>query len=349
MERRSTKRSLVVGLRERRPVNSSIRQPAIIVAGYIFSQRTQMLTTEDFLALPYHADLSEAGVAYVLRSLAFGRSKLDPDFQRELAAVKSCELAFRRFLDAASLPYRLARVVDPLSPHILLDGRRCFFHIHLCTEKGRISRILHQPETLLDEAFQVEDFTAQEEEDLLIFGFALALVARGSEDSQKAAAGKLPLRLIYPLPEGWNHPGRLKTFQTLVLKSASAEPVEVEIGGLDGDLSYLVETFHLEPFSRRVCASKFHRPAFIMTDRLPTGRIGLHNRELAATILIEPGQWHNIWVYGMKIIFAGALTRSEMHKTDRERRTRERHIRKKGAEVRVPELNPLEVYYPVRG
>lgn len=305
-----------------------------------------MFSTGDFITLPYTPDLTEAGIAYTLRSLAFGRSKLDPDFQREQAAVKSCELAFRRFLDASCLPYHLAPVVDPLSPHILLNGRRCAFHIRLCSEKGQISRMLHHPETLLEETFHVDDSTAQEEEDLLLFGFALALIARGKEDSLKAAAGGLPLRLVYPLPEEWNHPGRLKEYQSLVLKSEIPEPVDIEIGGLDCDLTYLTESFHLEPYYRRISGSKFHRSAFIMTKNMPSGRIGIHHRELASTVLVEPGQWHNIWVYGMKIILVGALTRREMHRIDRERRVREMQIRKNGADMRVCEMKALEEFYP---
>ena len=47
------------------------------------------------------------------------------------------------------------------------------------------------------------------------------------------------------------------------------------------------------------------------SPRPPAGRVGVHSPRLGETLLIQPGEWGNIWVYGLEILLAGWLSRQE--------------------------------------
>jgi len=89
-----------------------------------------MLTASDLIHLPYTPDLTEAGIAYVCRSLALARAGLGkPTFNRlrRMVGGTAVELAFRRYLHEQSIPFKVSGnqpFTDPDRYDISLACRR---------------------------------------------------------------------------------------------------------------------------------------------------------------------------------------------------------------------------------
>ena len=63
----------------------------------------------------------------------------------------------------------------------------------------------------------------------------------------------------------------------------------------------------LEPQKRKVLHVDFFTLNYLHTPNLPDQVLGIHSPNLQQTYLIEPIQWGNIWVYGMRIVFTGFI------------------------------------------
>ena len=60
-----------------------------------------MISTSDFIHLPYTLDLTKSGIAYAVRSLAYTYNRMGGspyDRLRRIVAGVAVELAFRRYL-----------------------------------------------------------------------------------------------------------------------------------------------------------------------------------------------------------------------------------------------------------
>ena len=104
-----------------------------------------MLTTSDLLHLPYTPDLTEAGVAYALRSLpnSFERIGSKPyDRIRRVVAEVAVELAFRRYLSQENIPFDVMGATpftEPDKYNVSLGGHRCDIKSFLISHREQIS------------------------------------------------------------------------------------------------------------------------------------------------------------------------------------------------------------------
>jgi hypothetical protein len=128
----------------------------------------------------------------------------------------------------------------------------------------------------------------------------------------------------------------------LVLKTDSTQPVDLILSGTDENLDYLEERVTLTVMERVVIPAHFQTLAYLQTGQPAQGKIAVHSTVLNETITAYPLDWHNIWLYGMKILFAGALNVREM------RRLMTLNLRKSAAnqKIKIAELKPLSEFFP---
>jgi hypothetical protein len=94
------------------------------------------------------------------------------------------------------------------------------------------------------------------------------------------------------------------------LKSDCDETLTIELGGQDAERKFLSKTITLKPRERLKTEANFHTLAYVHVDKMPSGRVGIHSPQNNETYLIPFSEWKNIWVYGMRVILAGYLTRA---------------------------------------
>lgn len=299
-----------------------------------------MLTAADFITLPYPSDLTRAGIEYALRSLAFGRVSGSPDDLRRLVAARSADLALRRHLDEQGIRYGLAQVSDPLSPQVILGGKRLIFQVTLIADRHEIRTILRQPEQLLSYEAHLPEEVALPEEDLILQVFALSLVAHSEEETKAALAASQPACLIRPFPSAWAQNHTTNGLGKVALKADTPEPAELELVGTSADLDYQTERLTLPPLERCQAETAFQSLACLSSPQLIKGRVAVRSPNQNEVITAQPLDWHNLWLYGMKIIAAGALTVREM------RRLLTLNIRKSESNQKIALLqaNPLVSY-----
>lgn len=301
-----------------------------------------MLTPADFITVPYPQDLTRAGLEYALRSLVFGRVLAGPDALRQLVALRAGELALRRGLDELMVPYELAHITDPLAPQILLDGKRVVLQVTVIDNRNEIRQAIHDPAKLLEIEAVLPEETALPEEDLILQACALALVAHSDEETRQAQKAGQPAALVRPLPSSWSQNHTSSGLGRLALKTETGSPVEITLGGSDENLDFQSERVQVIPLERAQTNSSFQSMAYVQADGPVEGRLAVRSPVLNETQVILPLDWHNLWLYGMKIIFLGALPVREM------RRLMTLNLRKSLAsqKIRAVELNPLSDYFP---
>ncbi|MBU2610442.1 MAG: hypothetical protein KJ606_05790, partial [Chloroflexi bacterium] len=265
-----------------------------------------MLTPSDLIHLPYTPDLTEGGIAYACRSLAYtydrmGGSPLDR--LRRIAGGVAVELAFRRYLTEQSVPFDVLGATpftDPDRYDVSLGGHRCDLKSFLITRRAQIAQIRKDPGRLTQAAalvpvdqFAAEGHTAQ---DIYLFAFLLALTTPSQEDLQKAIAAGQPLHLIHPLPDTWARPRLWLPLEKLALKSECEQPISVEIGGMDAARNFVTAALELPPRARVPAPDGFHSLFYIHARRLPEARLGLHSPLRGEALIVQPHEWGNIWV-----------------------------------------------------
>ncbi|MFZ6031572.1 MAG: hypothetical protein ACOYYS_28005 [Chloroflexota bacterium] len=279
------------------------------------------LSPASILRFPYTPDLTHAGIAYAMRSLAYTYDRMggSPFLRlRRIVAGKAVELAFRRYLDAQQVPYDnlgSTPFTDPDRYDIALGGHRCDLKSFLVSRRDAIRQVRRQPDVLRRAAALVPvDQLVSEHlraEDLYIFAFASALVAAHSKDTQQAQAKGSPVYLMHPFPARWARPLHWKSLGRLTLKLESAPSLAIEIGGQTALRDFHIESLHLEPGQCTSLKADFFSISYLHVEMLPTNRIGIHSTRLDETYLVEPSGWGNIWVYGMDIFLGGYMPRHE--------------------------------------
>ncbi len=315
-----------------------------------------MLTPSDLIHLPYTPDLTEGGIAYACRSLAYtydrmGGSPLDR--LRRIVGGVAVELAFRRCLTEQSVPFDVLGATpftDPDSYDVSLGGHRCDMKSFLITRRAQIAQIRKDPGLVLQAAalipvdqFAAEGHTAQ---DIYLFAFLLALTTPSQEDLQKAIAAGQPLHLIHPLPDTWARPRLWLPLEKLALKSECEQPISVEIGGMDAARNFVTAALELPPKTRLAVEVPFHTVAYIHARRLPEARLGIHSPRRGEALIVQPHEWGNIWVYGLGILLTGYLTREEFRRRAEvlpvgSRTFQYDQTRVKNLAVPISELRPL--------
>lgn len=280
------------------------------------------LTATDIVIAPYDNQFSYAGVQYARDSLnrSYSHSSIDnPDDLRKLVTGIAFEMATRRWLEAQPVRYNRLNALAFTDPHrfdLAIGGRRCNLKSTLLSNKSEISSLHAGPGWLLDAlaAIPPEEVESDQmgEQDIYIFGFVTALEARHSEDTRKAMAKDLPMYLINLPPSGhWRDGGQWQSLGGLVLKSNADEAVSIEIGGLGAHRDALNDRLKLEPRTRTSPASDYYAVTYLRAAAPISGTIGLHSPVLNTTHLIEPTEWSNIWVYGMRIYLCGWINKHD--------------------------------------
>src|SRR5574342_1344797 len=104
-----------------------------------------MISASDFLHLPYTRDLTEGGVAYAVRSLAYTYNRMGGspyDRLRRIVAGVAVELAFRRYLSEQDIPFDVKGATpftDPDRYDVSLGGHRCDVKSFLITHCRQIA------------------------------------------------------------------------------------------------------------------------------------------------------------------------------------------------------------------
>jgi hypothetical protein len=315
-----------------------------------------MILSSDILHLPYTPDLSEGGIAYACRSLAFTYDRMGGspvDRLRRIVAGTAVELALRRHLSEQGIPFDVLGATpftDPDRYDISLGGHRCDLKSYHISRRQQIAQ-LRQDKALALQApalVPLDQFSADghKPDDLYLFAFLLGLVAASQEDIHKAIAAGQPVYLIHPLPDGWARPTEWLPLEALALKSECESPISVEIGGQDGNREFVSARLELPPKKRVVVEQGFHSLAYIHAQRRPEARIGLHSPARGEPYIIPAHEWGNIWVYGMDIFLTGWLTHEEYRRKGKVLNAGMRtfqydRTRVKNLLVPIHELNPL--------
>jgi hypothetical protein len=323
-----------------------------------------MITSEDFLRLPYTSDLTEGGIAYACRSLphTYDRMGGSPfDRLRRIVAGVAVELAFRRHLTRQGIPYDVKGATpftDPDRYDVSLGGHRCDIKSFLITHRDQIALLRRDLEPALKAPALVpldqHASAGHYDNDLYLFAFLPGLIAASPEDMQKASLAGGPTYLIHTMPGAWTRPQTWAPLGPLALKSEADESLVLEIGGQDSNREFIVHALELPPHTRVELEAGFHSLAYVHVKSRPTARVGIFSPVRKETYLIEWIAWGNIWVYGMEIYLAGWISREEFRRRaslihEGSRVFQYNLTRTKNLAVPVSELKPLsELFERVR-
>ena len=324
-----------------------------------------MITSSDLLHLPYTPDLSEGGIAYACRSLAYTYDRMGGspvDRLRRIVAGVAVELAFRRYLGEQAIPFDVLGATPFTQPDrydVSLGGHRCDLKSFHISRRQQIAQLRQDPALVLQAPALVplDQFAAEghKPDDLYLFAFLLGVVAAARADVERALAAGQPTYLIHPLPDGWRRPAEWQPLERLALKSECEVPITVEIGGQNAgpragtgttSRELVIARLELPPKQRVPVEQCFHSLAYIHAMRQPEARIGLHSPRLGDAVIIPPQAWSNIWVYGMDILLTGWLSHEEYRRKAKVLNAGMRtfqydRTRTKNLAVPVAELNPL--------
>lgn len=281
-----------------------------------------MLTPADFLRLPYTPDLTEGGIEFALRSLAYtyereGRSPYGR--LRRLVANISVEIAFRRYLSQNNIPFEV-KASTPFTDRerfdVVLDGHRCDLKSYLISRREQISELHNNPTILMDAPALVPSDShagdGHSYNDLYLFAFMTGLVAVSREDMQRVISKNQPQHLVHVMPSAWSKPVNWTPLGALTLKSESAEELIVEISGQDEAREMKRKGLSLPPGVKVKLDESFYSITSLHVRRMPEARIGIRCERFGEAHIVAPQDWGNIWVYGMDILMAGYTTYEEM-------------------------------------
>ena len=282
-----------------------------------------MISTSDFIHLPYTRDLTEGGIAYAVRSLAYTYNRMGGtsyDRLRRIVAGVAVELAFRRYLSEQNVDFDVKGATpftDPDHYDVSLGGRRCDIKSFLITYREQIAEMRRNPQIILNApALYPSDQNAADghsNNDIYLFAFLSGLVAASQENMKKVVEANQPHYMIHAMPEAWALPANRNSLGALALKSDSEQSQIIEIGGQDAGREMRSLVVEIPAYKRMQIDNGFHSLAYIHSKTMPNARLGIHSPRLKETHIINATDWGNIWVYGMDILLAGFLTREEFN------------------------------------
>jgi len=283
-----------------------------------------MLSPSDFLRIPFTPDLTQGGIAYAIRSLAYTYNRMGGspfDRLRRIVAGVAVELAFRRHLSQQGIPFDVKGATpftDPDRYDVSLGGHRCDIKSFLISNRGQISSMRTHPELLLKAPALVplDQYAADGhlEDDLYLFAFMTCLIAASQADLGKVLEAGQPAYLVHTMPKEWTRPQVWQPLGPLALKSESDETLAVEIGGQAEGREFLTRTVVLPPRMRVKIDEPFFALSSAHVHKLPGARVGIHSPAIGEPYIIDPFGWGNIWVYGMEIILTGYIPREEFRR-----------------------------------
>jgi hypothetical protein len=282
-----------------------------------------MISASQFIHLPYTDNLTEGGIAYAVRSLAYTSNRMGGspyERLRRIVAGVAVELAFRRYLSEQNIPFDVKGATPFTQPDhydVSLAGRRCDIKSFLITHREQISEMKRNPGIVLTApALVASDQNAAEghlNSDIYLFTFLPGLVTTSEEELQKVIEAEKPKYLVHAMPDSWARPEKWAPLGALALKSDSEQSQVLEIGGQEAGREMRSLEITLPPRTRVQIDDRFFSLAYIHMKDKPTGRIGIHSPVRKQTYIVDPSDWGNIWVYGMEILLVGYLTREEFN------------------------------------
>ena len=315
-----------------------------------------MLSTSDLLRLPYTRDLTEAGIAYALRSLPYTYNRMGGSPYgklRRIVAGVAVELAFRRYLSEQNIPFDVKGATpftDPDRYDVSLGGRRCDIKSFLVSYREQISEMKRDPQVVLRApALVPSDQNAAEGhsgDDIYLFAFLSGLIAASQEDLKKAIGAGQPHYLVHAMPDPWSRPAAWTPLGALVVKSEAEEGIMLEFGGQDEGREMRLLEAEIPPRRRVEIRNDFFSLVHIHLKAPPGARVGIRCSQRNELHLIGALEWGNIWVYGMNVLLAGFLTREEFNRKAKPvpegtRVFQYEKTRTKNLSVPVSELKPL--------
>jgi hypothetical protein len=117
--------------------------------------------------------------------------------------------------------------------------------------------------------------------------------------------------LIYLLPRSWSNPVQWVTLGKMALKSENIQPVTLVMGGQIENMQSQTQEVILPPGLRVEIQNDFYSLVYMHVSPNPNGRVGVYSPRLSQTIIIQPNDWGNIWLYGMKVILCGYTNHGE--------------------------------------
>ena len=280
-----------------------------------------MINISDLLHLSYTRDLTEGGIAYAVRSLAFTYNRMGGSTYerlRRIVAGVAVELAFRRYLSEHEIPFDVKGATpftDPDHYDVSLGGRRCDIKSFLIKYREQISNMQRFPNLVLQApALVASDQHAGDghlDSDLYLFAFLPGLITTSQDELKRVIAANQPHYLMHAMPQSWARPSKWIPLGRLALKSESEETQIVEVGGQDEEREMRSRLVELPPRRRIELEKGFFSVSYLHVKSSPNARIGIHSPTRNETYMIGGMDWGNIWVYGMDILLAGYLTREE--------------------------------------
>jgi len=260
-----------------------------------------MISSPDFIHLPYSRDLTDGGIANALRSVPYTYNRMGGspyDRLRYLAAGVAVELAFRRYLSEQNTPFDVKGATPFTEPDrydAALGGRRCGIKSFLITYREQIAEMNRNPEVILNAPALVPSAqnTAEghSDKDIYLFAFLSGPIAASMENIQKAIHKKQPVHLVHVMPDAWMRPTDWKPLGKLVLKSESAETQIVEVKRQDEGREMRTVSVELPPVTRVQLDENFFTVAHIQSKSLPDVRIRIHSPARKETYLINLTDW----------------------------------------------------------
>jgi hypothetical protein len=260
-----------------------------------------MISSTDFIHIPYTPDMTKAGVTYTCHWLIHQNNSLNtPLYQhlRSIVAGKAVELSFRRYLVEHQIPHQnlsSTKFSDPDRYDISLSGRRCELYSVLLSQKKVIRQAHSNPDELLIAQVSLpSELVASEllsEHDLYIFSFVTALVTGNRRQLRLALVADQPVFPIYLLPKIWSRPTPWASLGKLTLKSENIQPLKLVLGGQVANMQLNMEELELSPGLRTQVCSDFYSLSYMEVSPVSTGRVGVHSRRLSQTMIIQPNNW----------------------------------------------------------
>lgn len=280
-----------------------------------------MIGADDILCLKYTPDLTEGGIAHACRSLPHKYSRAgraSHDQLLDAIAEFAVEIAFRRHLAQANIPFSVKAATsfgETDTFDLVLAGHRCLLSVLLIRSQKPSRSIETNLGHLLTATalVPVQKLAAEGRslKDLFLFAFVTGTIAdsgRRSTNSQDAGACR---HLVFAMPGRWAHPRAWVPLEPLAFKCDQSETLRLEIGGQDRDGNWIVSSLLLPPRTRTELDADFHAVTCLHIETLPQGRLGVGSASWKTVQIIEPADWHNIWLEGTGIYLAGWMTREQ--------------------------------------
>jgi hypothetical protein len=272
------------------------------------------ISPEDLVHLPWDESLTLAGVTYLertlVRALASAACPSPSDLRGQVASV-AADLALRRWLDEANVPYGLIGdepFTRPEWPRLAVGGRRLVLHTSLVSSRRAIRRLrrsasiaLEAPAAIVRSRLEAAELS---EGDLVGFALSLALETRTLTDLERATAARQPIHLLAAAPRPLGHVPSAAADLGVVSLSSPAGPCDVILQGLLPDHGEWSAPARLGP-SPAYQSPPLHALMALHALHRPPGPILICTASRPDPWRLHPGEWTNLWLYGIEILLLG--------------------------------------------